>query len=254
MKLQRAGELTGSGATGDSAARTSARPAGRLCNSHGAASEPSAQTPSLDVVGRMASELSHELNNQLAAALNYAAIVERRVGADHPLAEHLVELRASLWRATSAAAALRLIGRRGSDQPEVIAIDETLEALGPVLRHLTPACKLEITKDDVAHVRAHRADIERLVTAITLYAYSRRVEPQSLELHLESFAPSDARAGSWIRIVCQLDDEAGELDGEPAVRGRLVARTGLRRALKRCGARIGHDATRAWVDVPVAAS
>jgi signal transduction histidine kinase len=203
----------------------------------------------------MASELSHELNNQLAAALNYAAIVERRVGADHPLAEHLSELRASLWRATSAAAALRLVGRRGSDQPEVIAIDETLEALGPVLRHLTPACKLEITKRDAAHVRARRADIERLVTAITLYAYSRRVEPQSLELHVEPFASSDARAGSWIRIVCQLDDDDDSmLDSVPAARGRLVTRTGLRRALKRCGARIGHDATRAWVDVPVAAS
>lgn len=210
----------------------------------------------------MASELSHELNNQLAAALNYAAIVERRVGADHPLAEHLGELRASLWRATSAAAALRLVGRRGSDQPELIELDELLDAIAPVLRHLTPACGLDIASaTDVAPVRARRADVERLVVAITLYAYSRRLDPQNLRLRFEMLMPGrvSGRAqagmhGSWVRVLCEIEHKDSSFDGAPPVRGRLVARAGLRRALKRCGARIGHDGTRAWVDLPVAAS
>jgi signal transduction histidine kinase len=207
----------------------------------------------------MASELSHDLNNQLAAALNYAAIVERRLGAESPLAEHMEELRASLWRATSAAAALRLVGRRGSDQPEPIEFDQLLAALAPVLRHVTPACSLEIVPAiDIAPVRARRADVERLIVAITLYAYSRRMDPQGLRLRAESLerghACGAALAGSWVRVRCEIDQKDGSIDGEPPMRGRLVARAGLRRALKRCGARIGHDSTCAWVDLPVANS
>jgi signal transduction histidine kinase len=231
--------------------------------SHAASSNVPAretQAPSLDVVGRMASELSHELNNQLAAALNYTAIVERRVGADHPLAEHLSELRASLWRATSAAAALRLVGRRGSDQPEMIALDEALDALAPVLRHLTPSCTLEVMPaTNIAPVRARRADLERLIVMITHYAYSRRVANQGLCLRVESLPADHSRKPpacaerSWTRVVCEVDQEHS-MDGEPPARGRLVARAGLRRALKRCGARVGHDTLRAWIDLPVAAS
>jgi signal transduction histidine kinase len=257
VKLQRAGELTSSVTATEPGLRAGPRGQVRGYGSHAASSNVPAretQAPSLDVVGRMASELSHELNNQLAAALNYTAIVERRVGADHPLAEHLSELRASLWRATSAAAALRLVGRRGSDQPEMIALDEALDAMAPVLRHLTPSCTLEVMPvTDAAPVRARRADLERLIVMITHYAYSRRVGAQGLCLRVESLPPDHSRPGSFMRVVCEVDQEHS-MDGEPPVRGRLVARAGLRRALKRCGARVGHDMLRAWVDLPLAAS
>jgi signal transduction histidine kinase len=246
MKQQRAGVLSSAFGVGSGGQRSRAH---ELTRTHvePATGRSTAAAASLEVMGRMASELAHELNNQLATALNYAAIVQRRLGADHPTAPHLGELRESLQRATALAATLKLVGRRNAGAAELLELDEALLALAPVLRHLVPDCVIELPVEPLGRVRAQRADLERLIVAVVLYTQSKRSGDQRLLLRCEPASLRD----QGVRVCCVLDGDA-LLEGGGALRGRLVEGASLRHVLKRCGARIGHDRTRAWLDFDLA--
>jgi hypothetical protein len=55
---------------------------------------------------RVASEIAHDFNNQIAVILNYTFVLLRQMPADSPLKAHVSEMQAAAWRASHVAQAI----------------------------------------------------------------------------------------------------------------------------------------------------
>ncbi len=201
-----------------------------------------------DALGRLASELAHDINNQLSAALNYVFILRRRVGISEQTGQHLEELQAAAWRAAGLTGTLKLLGRRRSAAPEPLHVSHVVERLEPLLRHLARERQLEITLalvPDLPEVQLPLAYLEQLIVLLALYAMGRAPNGSRLELRAE---PSRADDGVGVRLQCELREQAGERPVHGAT-AATHANAALRRALKRCHARMGHDPQRIWVEL-----
>jgi PAS domain-containing protein len=55
---------------------------------------------------RVASEIAHDFNNQIAVILNYTFVLLRQMPADSPLKAHVSEMQAAAWRASQIAQAI----------------------------------------------------------------------------------------------------------------------------------------------------
>lgn len=203
----------------------------------------STQSPAnaLDALGRLAAELGHEINNQLAAALNYGSIVQRRIGATTAEGEHLGELQQALWRASAWASSLRVVGRQRSAAPECVHIDRVLLEIEPLLRHIAGDVALHLDLDAGRRaIYVPRASFEQLVVGMVAHALGRAGVPISLTIRTRM-------QESVVRLACDLND--GQPPGSaPAQRSGARARGILHRAVKRCTARLQHDSRTIWVD------
>ena len=200
----------------------------------------------LEALGRLAAELGHEINNQLAAALNYGSIVQRRIGATSTEGEHLGELQQALWRASAWASSLRVVGRQRSATAECLQIDQVLLELEPLLRHIASELALHFDLDaGRRNIYVPRAYLEQLVVGMTAHAIGRAAAPLSLTVRTRV-------QGSLVRIACDLHDAQERTSNAPAQRSGARARGILHRAVKRCGARLHHDARSIWIDFTAA--
>ena len=201
----------------------------------------------LESVGRLAAELAHDLNNQLSAALNYVFILRRRLASDRSLAPHVEELQSSAWRAAALASGLKLLGRKRGNEPELLRIDELLESMEPLLLQAASGVKLELRLPrNVAEVRVPRAHAEQLLLIVTLSAAGRARPNSTIAITVETpplCLPSDA---GCTRVTWQFRPE--RTTGERRPLSSVRTQSTLRRAVKRCGARLGHDASRIWVE------
>jgi signal transduction histidine kinase len=200
-----------------------------------------------EALGRLAAELGHEINNQLAAALNYGSIVQRRIGATTAEGEHLGELQQALWRASAWASSLRVVGRQRSATGESLQLDQVLLDLEPLLQHITGDVALHFDLDAArSSVFVPRAHLEQLIVGMAVHALGRAGAPLSLTLRTRVESSGAARP-AVVRLTCALHD-AQERDAAPAQRAGARARGILHRAVKRCGARLRHDARSIWAD------
>jgi hypothetical protein len=210
-----------------------------------------AQRPSavsaIDVLGRLTGELVHDINNQLSAALNYVFILQRRVGREEPWASHLDGLQAAAWRAAALAGGLRLVGRKRSAEPQCLRLGETIEALEPLLQHVATGVQLELRlAQGLPEVHAPLAYLEQVVMMVALYALGRAPIGSTLRLQTE-LASRDPSSEPIARLVFELITDFATASSPP--RAAMAQANGvLRRALKRCGARLGHDDRRVWVE------
>jgi len=58
---------------------------------------------------RMASEIAHDVNNQIAVVLNYTFVLLRQMPDDSPLKVHVAEMQAAAWRASRVAQTIRAL-------------------------------------------------------------------------------------------------------------------------------------------------
>lgn len=56
---------------------------------------------------RVASEIAHDFNNQIAVVLNYTFVLLRQIPDESPLKAHVTEMQAAAWRASRVAQAIR---------------------------------------------------------------------------------------------------------------------------------------------------
>ena len=196
---------------------------------------------SLEALGRLAAELGHEINNQLAAALNYGSIVQRRIGATTPEGEHLGELQQALWRASAWASSLRVVGRQRSAACECLRIDQVLLEIEPLLRHIAGEVTVHLDLDAGRRaVYVPRASFEQLVVGMVAHALGRAGAPVSLTVRTR--VQDDV-----VRLACDVQDSQPRASS-PAQRSGARARGVLHRAVKRCGAHLHHDTRAIWVD------
>jgi C4-dicarboxylate-specific signal transduction histidine kinase len=208
------------------------------------------QAPSLEALGRLAAELGHEINNQLAAALNYASIVQRRVGSGDGLVEreHLEELQQALWRASGWTASLRLVGRQRSATPERLSADQVLVELEPLLRHVLGETTLHFDLDAArSRIEVPRAYFEQIVIGMLAHALSRASSPKAITVRTRVLNGGEARS-PLVRLTCEAHGEHISNTSLAAQRGTARPRSTLRRALKRCNATLNHDQHEIWAD------
>jgi len=204
----------------------------------------------LEAVGRLAGELAHDINNQLSAALNYVFVLQRRLGKAEGIATHLEELHGAAWHAATLADSLKLMARRRSAEAESLDLHDIVSTLAPLLRHLMNDTTLEFELDSAVHdLHAPRAYVEQMVVMLALSAVRRGTPGSTLTVRTSAIAPHPDGT-THMRLSFELDDPYGP--SRSARLTRAAARSthgGLRRAIKHCRARLGHDATRIWVDL-----
>lgn len=195
-------------------------------------------------VVRLTGELGHDLNNQLAAVLNYAFVVERRLGAASKDLAHLAELRAAAWRAAGLTRWLQLGGRRPGIGAEPLGVSTLLAGIEPLVRHLARDVPLEVrVATPRVELWAALRDVELIVIALVGAALERVTSDGRIEL---SATPTDD--GEAVRIRCSW---SASLAAHRAARGgRPHVHGSLRRALRRSNARMGHDESAVWADFP----
>ena len=201
----------------------------------------------LESVGRLAAELAHDINNQLSAALNYVFILRRRLASDRSLAPHVEELQASAWRAAALASGLKLLGRKRGNEPELLRIDELLEAMEPLLLQTAIGVKLELRMPRIVpEVRVPRAHAEQLLLIVTLSAAGRARPNSTIAISVDTPTLCLPASEDCTRVTWQFRPESETAERRPP--SSVRTQSTLRRAVKRCGARLGHDASRIWVE------
>ena len=201
----------------------------------------------IDVIGRLAAELSHDLNNDLAAVLNYTFILERQV--EGPLREHVVELREAAWRASARARSLKLFGNTRRGELSDLAVDGLLYDLRQVLARVAGELSLRIDLPiSLPLVRGSLSAVERLAVALGAVTAARTPLADELVLYARQHA-------GRLRLGCRAE---GGIQSEPAPpRSSWAGESGFGRAvlhdvIKRAGARLGHDEQQVWADLPIA--
>jgi nitrogen-specific signal transduction histidine kinase len=209
--------------------------------------KPQGAEAALDALGRLAGELAHDINNQLSAALNYIFILQRRLGRDGPLTNHLDELQAAAWRAAAIAGSLRLVGGKRSVEPLYLQLDETIEGLAPLLMYLARDVRLELSLErGQPEIRAPLPYLEQVVVIAMLYALGRAPAGSTLRLETRTSQPGPGVAPRARLLLELVTDEP--LTPSRSREAMSHANGALRRALKRCQASLGHDDRRVWVD------
>jgi hypothetical protein len=218
----------------------------------------------LDSLGRLAGELAHDVNNQLSAALNYVFILRRRLSAVEPIGTHLAELEAAVWRASGLASTLRVVGRKRNAERECLNLGDAVRGLEPLLRHLARGVHVEIDCGaEPQPVHAPLAYVEQVIVIVALLLLARAPTDSVLKVSTRRIqaeggaasddttpvptAPAVHGGTSWARVALELVGDRAPAPARSNSNGHST-HGGLRRALKRCGARMGHDARAVWVD------
>lgn len=197
----------------------------------------------LGVVGRLASEFAHDLNNHLSAVLNYSFILDRQLGT-RAASEHLAELRAAAWRASRLAASLQRFGGTREPDREHVPLDDLVRRTVPIMRRVLGTATLDVTLDaDLGETSAPATHVAEILVGLASHA--------SGALGAVGRARLVGRAGKrGPRLSLELP--ATTLEGA-AHRKRPTLPPGFRRAVKRSGARLERQGRRKLhVDLPEA--
>ncbi len=142
------------------------------------------QSQKMEAIGRMAGGVAHDFNNLLTAVAGYAQLAREDLeilGAEGKsvgnLRRDLEAIGHASERATSITAQLLAFSRRQVLQPRLLKLEDTLEAMSPMLRRLIGGhIELETSFDPDSHaVRVDPVQVEQVV--INLVLNSRDVMP-----------------------------------------------------------------------------
>ena len=128
----------------------------------------SSEASAISAVARVAGEIAHDFNNQIAVVLNYSFILLRQLPDDSPLRAHVSEMQSAAWRASQVAQ--EMLGFGGQRRAETDEID--LNALlGDVKALFTHALREDTQLEqqlgrDLWRVRARRAHLEWLLVEL----------------------------------------------------------------------------------------
>ena len=132
----------------------------------------------IESLGRLAGGVAHDMNNLLAAIIGNAELMQEEnadpeTGAplDADFAEGLDEILDASARGARLVEQLMSMGRRDSSPPSDISLDDTLTAMGTMLRRVVPEdITLAVVAESALAVRATRAAIEQVVLNLVMNA------------------------------------------------------------------------------------
>jgi hypothetical protein len=122
----------------------------------------------LSAVGRVASEMAHDFNNQIAVVINYSFILLRQLPDDSPLRAHVTEMQTAAWRASQVAQEMLGFGGQRNAETDEIDLNALLGDVQALFAHaLRENTRLVLRLgQNVAPVRARRAHLEWLLVEV----------------------------------------------------------------------------------------
>ena len=119
----------------------------------------------MEIVGRLAGGVAHDVNNMMVSVIGLASLVRRRLGPDHPDAEHLLEIEKSGERASELANQLVAFARTGDLRPQSVNLNELVQRVtGPFAVGLRHGIKTEVDlAPDLPEVLADVRKMEQVV-------------------------------------------------------------------------------------------
>jgi nitrogen-specific signal transduction histidine kinase len=122
----------------------------------------------LSTVGRVAGEIAHDFNNQIAVVINYSSILLRQLPDDSPLREHVAEMQRAAWRASQVAQEMLGFGGQRNSEPDDIDLNALLTDVHALFAHaLGEETRVEQRLgENLWRVRARRAHLEWLLVEL----------------------------------------------------------------------------------------
>jgi hypothetical protein len=120
-------------------------------------------------VARVAGEIAHDFNNQIAVVLNYSFILLRQLPDDSPLRAHVSEMQSAAWRASQVAQEMLGFGgarRAESDEIDLNALLSDVRALFTYALREDTLLEQQLGRN-LWRVRARRAHLEWLLVELT---------------------------------------------------------------------------------------
>ncbi len=137
------------------------------------------QSQKMEAIGRMAGGVAHDFNNLLTAVAGYAQLAKEDLDAMEEGEDTVANLRRDLEaigeaseRATSITAQLLAFSRRQVLQPRLIKLEESLQAMVPMLRRLLAGhIELSFSGSNACHaVKVDPVQVEQMVINLVLNA------------------------------------------------------------------------------------
>ena len=129
---------------------------------------PASDATVLSTVGRVAGEIAHDFNNQIAVVINYSFILLRQLPDDSPLREHVAEMQSAAWRASQVAQEMLGFGGQRTAEADDIDLNGLLGDVQALFAHaLREDTRLEQhLGENLWRVRARRAHLEWLLVEL----------------------------------------------------------------------------------------
>ena len=130
------------------------------------------QTQKLEALGRLAGGIAHDFNNIISVVLGQAALAQRQLRADDPIAKDLAKIIRAGERAASLTQKLLTFGRSQVAQNDVldlnVVVDETARMIERVIgEDVELSLQLAI---DAGNVRADRSQLEQVLMNLAVNA------------------------------------------------------------------------------------
>ncbi len=130
------------------------------------------QAQKMEIMGRLASGIVHDFNNQLHVVLGYCRLLLDGLPADSPLRTHAAQIEKAGENAASLASRLLTFCRDGQSDPQVLDVNEVLGNLwAPLLRLLDEKVRLSIAPAaKPCSIKVDRTQLEQAILNLVLNA------------------------------------------------------------------------------------
>ena len=177
----------------------------------------------LEAVGRLTGGIAHEFNNWLTTILGYGDLLATRLGADHPLAREVSEIRRAGRRAASLVDQLLAFSRRQVIAPRVIDLGRLVADTTDLLQQLMGedvelVCRFDT--DEPLRVEADPSQLEQLLIHLAVNARDAMPAGGRLEISIDARRLESSRPGDLFEVVpgdyCRLvvTDTGAGIDSE----------------------------------------
>ena len=177
-----------------------------------------AEATVLSTVGRVAGEIAHDFNNQIAVVINYSSILLRQLPNDSPLREHVTEMQQAAWRASQVAQELLGFGGQRDAEPDDIDLAALLTGIRALFSHALGADTQldQLVADDLWRVRARRAPLEWLLVELASRMRATLGRVERLRIVANNAEPPDTRRRA---VVISLEAQPSSAAGLGSGRG-----------------------------------
>ena len=129
------------------------------------------QVQRMEALGRLAGGIAHEANNQMAVVLGFADFVLRRPEIPADVRSDVEQIRRAAERTAAITRQLLTFSRRQVVRPEVLQLNDVINAFEPVLRRsLTERSRVELRLGAVQRVSIGRGQLEQVLLNLVLNA------------------------------------------------------------------------------------
>lgn len=183
-----------------------------------------APTALLETIGRLASEIAHDFNNQISVVLNYTFILLRQLKDADASKAHVSQMQTAAWRASQLAQEMLGFGGRRSTDAESIDLGRVAASMTALFRHGGgPTCAdVEVrSMPDLWRVRARLPHVEWMLLELALHAQRMlgSVARWSIDVHNEQLADDTPRSVCIVlEASCAPDAERGTSHSSLAAR------------------------------------